>query len=182
LNVCFPSGTETRRKFSGQANGGSAIFHFCMELAGSGPTDGATCLSADGNPNRAAKLCPTPQRVTQFIDKVIDTNGTLEKEEGPPGLGGPPSTCGRTCLSAEPATSRATAEPAADKSCCRCADDNAASVALASQTPISPSSMPAFPALHSGCHRRRNPTQMSHPIVRPVNSQGRGWRVNFLPS
>jgi hypothetical protein len=47
------------------------------------------------------KLCPH-----------VGANGTLGKEEGPPGLGGPPSTCGRTYLSAEPATSRATAEPA----------------------------------------------------------------------
>jgi hypothetical protein len=48
------------------------------------------------------KMCP----------HVGGANGTLEKEEGPPGLGGPPSTCGMTHLLAEPATSRATAEPA----------------------------------------------------------------------
>jgi hypothetical protein len=47
-----------------------------------------------------------------LFDKVVGANGTLEKEEGPPGLGGPSSTCSWTYLSAEPATSRATAEPA----------------------------------------------------------------------
>jgi hypothetical protein len=49
-----------------------------------------------------------------------------------------------------------------DKSYCRCGNDNAASVTLASQTPISPSSMPAFPTVHSSCLRKRN--SMGHPI------------------
>jgi hypothetical protein len=66
----------------------------------------------------ARKLCP----------HVGGANGTLEKEEGPPGLGDPPSTYSRTYLFAEPATSRAMPNRLVDKSYCRCANDNATSV------------------------------------------------------
>ena len=60
--------------------------------------------------DREAPRFDPPER--NLFDKVVGANGTLKKEEGPPGLGGPPSTFSRTHLSAEPATSRATAEPA----------------------------------------------------------------------
>jgi hypothetical protein len=63
---------------------------------------------------RSANSCHAQRSKGQrnLFDKIVGANGTLEKEEGPPGLGGPPSICGRTYLSAELATSRATAEPA----------------------------------------------------------------------
>src|SRR5262245_3689159 len=117
------------------------------------------------------------QRLNLF-DKVVGANGTLETEEGPPGLGGPPSTCSRTYFSAEPATSRATADRPVDKSYCRRANDKAASVALASQTPISPSSMPACPTLHSSCHRRRNATQWCIQYSRAFTSTDRAAHLH----
>ena len=129
-------------------------------------------------PSRANSCQLRGSKGLNLFDKVVGANGTLETEEGPPGLGGPPSTCSRTYFSAEPATSRATADRPVDKSYCRRANDKAASVALASQAPISPSSMPAFPTLHSSCHRRRNATQWVIQFVRAVTSQGRGRRLS----
>jgi hypothetical protein len=71
-----------------------------------------------------------------------------------------------------------------DKSYCRCANGNAASVTLASQTPISPSTMPAFPTLHSSCRRRRNATQWAIQFLRcrlpaPSKSAGSGQKPLF---
>jgi hypothetical protein len=123
--------------------------------------------------------CAAQQTVTQFIDKVVGANGTLEKEEGPPSLGSPPSTFNRTYLSPSQQPRARLPNRLVDKSYCRCANGNAASVTLASQTPISPSSMPAFPTLHSSCHRRHNATQWAIQFVRcrlpaPSKSAGSG--------
>jgi hypothetical protein len=71
------------------------LWRTTMHISGLGQLP-AMCSAATGNAN--------------LFDKVVGANGTLEKEEGPPGLGGPPSTRGRTHLCAGPATSRATAE------------------------------------------------------------------------
>src|SRR5215467_14727881 len=98
-------------------------------------------------------MCSAARGNAILFGKVVGANGTLEKEGGPPGLGGPPSTCSWTYLSPSQQPRARLPNRLTDKSYCRCANGNAASVTLASQTPISPSSMPAFPTLHSGCHR-----------------------------
>jgi hypothetical protein len=47
-----------------------------------------------------ANSCHVPRSkgYRDLFDKVVGANGTLEKEEGPPGLGDPPSTCSWTYL------------------------------------------------------------------------------------
>jgi hypothetical protein len=78
-------------------------------------------------------------------------DGTLEKEEGPP--------CSRTYLSPTQQPRARPRNQLVDRSYCKGANAIAALVTLASQTPISPSSVAGVPTLHRRCDRRRNATQ-----------------------
>jgi hypothetical protein len=102
---------------------------------------------------KCRKVSPHRQCASRpWSARLTEPETALQKEEGPPGLGSPSSTCSTIYLSVDTLPSRAGADRLIDEPHCRWLYGNAALSGSASRALASSAIIPAFPVFHSAHH------------------------------